>query len=262
MKNKIPIIFLLILISVIIFCLVMFLVIYLNKGMDGMINIGKVSENIVLEKNFELLEIENIEVIQDYGDVTFKENEDNNIKVEIYGRNEKDTRAELINNKLKIENTNRRNFTLINFGVRKSEIIVYIPKGYAGDINIKVDCGNATLDNIENANLKVECNAGNVKIKKAKNANIKCNLGDVKAEEILNKCNIEVDAGNVKIEKLTLNEDSKIKVDLGDVTIDEINEVYIEADTDLGKTNINQNYRNSEVTLKINVDCGNISVAK
>lgn len=262
MKNKIPIIFLLILISVIIFCLVMFLVIYLNKGMDGMINIGKVSENIVLEKNFELLEIENIEVIQDYGDVTFKENEDNSIKVEIYGRNEKDAKAELNNNKLKIENTNRRNFALINFGVRKSEIIVYIPKDYAGDINIKVDCGNATLEDTENANLKVECNAGNVKIKKAKNANIKCNLGDVKAEEILNKCNIEADAGNVKIEKLTLSEDSKIKVDLGDVTIDEINEVYIEADTDLGKTNINQNHRNSETTLKINVDCGNISVAK
>lgn len=262
MKNKMPIIFLLILISIIIFCLVMFLVIYLSKGMDGMISIGNVSENIILEKNLEMSNIENIEINQDYGDVKFEESEDNNIKVKIYGKDEKDAKVELMNNKLKIENINRRKFALINLGTRKSEIIVYLPKNYSKDIDIKVNCGNATLENTDNANIKVECNAGNVKLKKAKNANIKCDLGDVKAEEILNKCDIEVDCGNVKIEKLTLNEDSKIKLNLGDVKIDQINEIYIEADTDLGKTNINENYRNSETTLKIKVDCGNINVAK
>ena len=83
MKNKMPIIFLLILISIIIFCLVMFLVIYLSKGMDGMISIGNVSENIILEKNLEMSNIENIEINQDYGDVKFEESEDNNIKVKI-----------------------------------------------------------------------------------------------------------------------------------------------------------------------------------
>lgn len=262
MKNKMPIIFLLILISIIIFCLVMFLVIYLSKGMDGMISIGNVSENIILEKNLEMSNIENIEINQDYGDVKFEESEDNNITVKIYGKDEKDAKAELRNNKLKIENINRRKFALINLGTRKSEIIVYLPKNYSKDINIKVNCGNATLENTDNANIKVECNAGNVKLKKAKNANIKCDLGDVKAEEILNKCDIEVDCGNVKIEKLTLNEDSKIKLNLGDVKIEQINEIYIEADTDLGKTNINENHRNSETTLKIKVDCGNINIAK
>ena len=71
MKNKTPIIMLLILISIIVFCLVSFLIVYLIKGEENMLSVGNVSDNVVLEKTFELETIEEIEVIQDYGNITF-----------------------------------------------------------------------------------------------------------------------------------------------------------------------------------------------
>ena len=260
MKNKMPIIFLLILISVIIFCLVMFLVIYLSKGEDEMLSIGSVSENVILEKTFEIANIENIEVTQEYGDITFEENSEDNIKVIIYGKNTGNANANLNHNKLEIDYKNRNNFMFFNFGLRKSEIKVYIPSTYAKEINTKVDCGNTKINSLENAILNAKCNAGNVELEKIKSANIKCDVGDVRAEEIGHKCNIELDTGNVKIEKLALKEDSKIKIDLGDVKIAETNDIYVEANTDLGDTKINKNNRTSNVALKINVDCGNIKV--
>lgn len=260
MKNKIPIIFLLILISVIIFCLVMFLVIYLSKGEDEMLSIGSVSENVILEKTFEISNIENIEITQEYGDITFEENAEDNIKVIIYGKNTGNANANLNHNKLEIDYKDRNRFIFFNFGLRKSEIKVYIPSTYAKEINTKVDCGNTKINSLENAVLNARCNAGNVEFEKIKSANIKCDIGNIEAEEIGNKCNIELDTGNVKIEKLDLKEDSKIKIDLGDVKIMQTNDIYIEAKTDLGDTKINKNSRISNVMLKIHVDCGNIKV--
>ena len=87
-------------------------------------------------------------------------------------------------------------------------------------------------------------------------------MGEVKIQEINNKCDIFVNAGNVQVTKLSIQEDSKIKADLGNVNISETNDVYIEGHVDLGNSNINDSNRNSNVTLKIECDCGNIKIGK
>lgn len=251
---------LLILIFVVILCLVSFLIVYLTKGEDNMLSVGRVSDNVVLEKTFEIETIEEIEVIQDYGNITFEENLEDTIKVSIYGKNTENASASLVDKTLKIENKTQNSFMFFNFGLVKSEIKISIPSTYASQIKTKVNCGDIKVNCLEKATLSAECKAGNVELEKIKNANIKCDAGNVEAEEVFNKCEIELDAGNVRIEKLTLQEDSKIEVDLGDVKIEETNDIYIEANTDLGDTKINTNTRTSNVTLKINVDCGNIRV--
>lgn len=251
---------LLILIFVVILCLVSFLIVYLTKGEDNMLSVGRVSDNVVLEKTFEIEKIEEIEVLQDYGNITFEENLEDTIKVRIYGKNTEDASASLVDKTLKIENKTQNSFMFFNFGLVKSEIKISIPSTYASQIKTKVNCGDIKVNCLEKATLSAECKAGNVELAKIKNANIKCDAGNVEAEEVFNKCEIELDAGNVRIEKLTLQEDSKIEVDLGDVKIEETNDIYIEASTDLGDTKINTNTRTSNVTLKINVDCGNIRV--
>ena len=260
MKNKTPIIMLLILISIIVFCLVSFLIVYLIKGEENMLSVGNVSDNVVLEKTFELETIEEIEVIQDYGNITFEENPEDTIRVVIYGKNTENASASLNNKKLKIEDRTKNRFLFFNFGLAKSGITVYIPSTYANQIKIKVDCGDIKMNSLEKATLIAECDAGNIELENIKNANIKCNAGNIEAQEIFNKCEMELDAGNVKIEKLTLQEASKIDVDLGDVKIKETNDIYIDAKTGLGDTKINNNNRTSNVTLKIKVDCGNIKV--
>ena len=65
---------------------------------------------------------------------------------------------------------------------------------------------------------------------------------------------------NIKIDKVQIAEDSYIKSDYGDVRIKETNDIYIDAKTDLGDVKINTNNRHSEITLKIEGDCGDIKV--
>ena len=252
MNNKTPIIFLLILISLLIFILVMFLVVNLTGGRGRIINIGSKSNKIIYDKTFNIEEIKNIEIKQDAGDIIFEESTDNNIIVTVYGEEAQDIEVTLNDDKLIVDYTKRNRFTFLNFGSIKNDIIINLPSSYSNKIKIDNNMGNNYID----------CDAGDVEIEKIKNANIKCNLGQVEVGEILNKCDIKVDAGNVEIEKLLINENSKIKADLGNIDIKETNNINIEANVDLGKTNINGSNRNSEVTLELECDCGNINVEK
>lgn len=79
-------------------------------------------------------------------------------------------------------------------------------------------------------------------------------FGNVEIGEILGKCDIKADCGNIEIDKLLVKEDSNIEANLGNVDIKDTNDVYIDANVDLGKTNINRNNRNSNITLKITCD--------
>ncbi len=262
MNNKTPIIFLLILISLLIFILVMFLVVNLTGGRGRIINIGSKSNKIIYDKTFNIEEIKNIEIKQDAGDIIFEESTDNNITVTVYGKEAQDIEVTLNDDKLIVDYTKRNRFTFLNFGSIKNDIIINLPSSYSNKIKIDNNMGNNYINDLQNATLTIDCDAGDVEIEKIKNANIKCNLGQVEVGEILNKCDIKVDAGNVEIEKLIINENSKIKADLGNIDIKETNNINIEANVDLGKTNINGSNRNSEVTLELECDCGNINVEK
>lgn len=102
--------------------------------------------------------------------------------------------------------------------------------------------------------------AGNVSIGKIKDANIECDYGDVEIDEVSNKCSVAVDCGNVKVDKLLIKENSDIKADLGNISINETNDIYIDANVDLGKTNIGKNNRSADVVLKLVCNCGNVNV--
>lgn len=262
MNNKTPIICLIILLSLLIFILVMFLIINLTGGKGGIINIGSKSDKIIYDKTFNLEEIKNIEVKQDAGDITFKETLDNNITITAYGEETSDIEVSLNGDKLIVDYTKRNRFIFFNFGNIKNDIIISIPSSYSNTIKVNNNLGNSYINDLPDATINIDCDAGNIEAGKIKNANIKCDLGQVQIKEILNKCDIKVDSGNVEIQKLLINENSKIKADLGNIDIKETNDIYIEANVDLGKASINANNRNSEITLQLECDCGNISVGK
>ena len=262
MKNKTGIIILLVLLSIIILGLVIFLVRYLCGGGQSMIRWGRSSNNVIFNQTYTLEEIQDIDIKQDAGDIIFKEASDDNIEVVIYGDNTQDVNVNLSYEKLSIDYTKKMRFFFFSFGTVKNDIIVYVPTKYAKDITIKNDYGNCEIGNFEKASIDVECDAGNVEVGKIRNANIQCDLGGVKVEEVLNKCNISVDSGNVRIDRLSIQENSFIKADLGNVTVNEINDIYVDAKVDLGNSTVNGSNRNSDITLKIECDCGNIKVGK
>ncbi len=266
MKNKKIIVALIILLSIIIFFLVMFLVMCLTGRINytnGILFFGtKKSNNIIFDKTYSIEDINNINIRQDSGDVIFKETLEDNIKVVVYGENESDVDVNLNQNNLSINNMNNKKFTFFSFGIMAKDIVVYVPSTYNKEIKIKNDYGNCEMLDLENAIVDIDCDCGNVKLGKIKNAIVKCDLGNTEIKEILNKCDIKADCGNVEIDTISIQENSTIKVDLGNIDINKTDDIYIESNVDLGKTNINQNNRNSEITLKINCDCGNVTIGK
>ncbi len=266
MKNKGIIITLIILLSIIIFFLIMFLVMCLTGRINytnGILFFGtKKSNNIIFDKTYSIEDINNIDIRQDSGTVIFRETLENNIQVVVYGENESDVNVNVNQDNLYIDNTHNKKFTFFSFGIIAKDIVVYIPSTYNKTIKIKNDYGNCEMLDLENATVDIDCDCGNVKLGKIKNATVKCDLGNTEIKGILNKCDIKTDCGNVEIDTISIQEDSTIESDLGNVDINKTNDIYIESAVDLGKTNIGQNNRNSEITLKINCDCGNVTVGK
>ena len=261
MKNKGIIIALIILLSIIIFFLVMFLVMCLTGKKILFFGIKK-SNNIIFDKTYSVEDINNIDIRQDAGNIVFRKTSEDNIQVIVYGEDENDVDVNFNENNLSIDNTHKRKFILFNFGVIEKDIVVYIPSTYNKEIKIKSDYGNCEMLDLENATVDIDCDCGNVKLGKIKNATVKCDLGNTEIKEVFNKCDIKADCGNVDIDTISIQEDSTIKADLGNVDINKTNDIYIESEVDLGKTKISQNNRNSEITLKINCDCGNVTVGK
>ncbi|MCI8654663.1 MAG: DUF4097 domain-containing protein [Clostridia bacterium] len=260
MKNKGLIIALIILLSIAIFFLVMFLVKYLSGGMDFTTSFGSKSTKVIFDEQFKIEDVKNIDINQDAGDIIFKETDEDYIKVVIYGKNEKDAQVDLNGEKLNIDYINKRNFAFFNFGEIKNDIIVYIPSNYSKEIKIKNNYGKCEIIDLEGATVNVDCDAGDVSIGKIKNANIRCDYGNVEIKEVLNKCDIKADCGNIKIEQVSIQENSTIKANFGNVEISDTNDIYIDTEVDLGNTDINRNNRYAEITLKINCDCGNITI--
>lgn len=265
MKNKGLIITLIVLLSVIVVLLIAFLVLNISRNFSfakGIFNFEYKSSEIIYEKKFELADIRNIEIKQDAGDIIFRETSDEEIKVVVYGDNEDSVNIDVNNNKLYINYKHKPRFFIFSFGITKDDIIVYLPSNYSDRIKVNNDLGNCIIADFENAILDIDTDAGNVEIEKAKDITVKCDLGNVTVGEVLNKCDIKVDCGNLEIDKLSIKEDSSMKVNLGNVDINKTENIYIDADVELGKADIENNDRNSNITLKIDCDCGNVKVGK
>lgn len=259
------IIFLILLLVIIVGGLIAFLVLCLN----GNINLksvfihwgGKKSENLIYEQNYNVDDIKLINVNQDAGDIIIENTEENNIKVEVYGENQNDVEVSLNNNELYINYVGENNKVwFFNFGSTYGDIKIYIPSSYSEKIKINNDAGEVIIKNLENAEADIDCDAGNVEIDRIKNAIIKCDAGNVEIDYILNKCNIKVDAGNLRINNVQLAEDSSIKASMGNVRIKNINDIHVEGHVSMGNCRINNNNTNSSIKLYIEASMGNIEV--
>jgi len=84
--------------------------------------------------------------------------------------------------------------------------------------------------------------------------------GNIEVKEILNKCELKANCGNISIGTLSIKENSSIKADLGNIEVNKAHDIYIDAKVDLGHCNINQSNRQSNVTLTVKCDCGNVNI--
>mgnify|MGYP001049914978 FL=1 len=265
MRNKSLIITLIVLLSIIAILLTVFLVLAI-LGVEFPFfsnnNFREINKNIIFEQNFEPEHIDKIDIISDCGDIKILENSENNIKVTIYGRNDRSLKDINFSNEegiLKFEIRGMSN-KIINFGFSENDIVIYAPKEIIKEIEIKSSYGDIEIGEFENALVDLKQDCGDIDIVKIQNAIIKSSYGDVKITSLLNKCDIDLSCGDIKIENLRINEDSIIKNDLGDIKIEKTNDIFIDGKTDLGDEKIENNNRHSEITLTLKNSCGDIKV--
>lgn len=126
------------------------------------------------------------------------------------------------------------------------------------NINVENEFGDITIDQAKTVNLNESC--GDIKVGRTNDAIIKNKFGKINVSKINNYLNIKDDCGDIILESINLNKDSKIINNFGNIIINDTNDIYIEAKTDFGDTKINNNNRNADITLDIKNDCGDIKV--
>ena len=293
MKNRKGLITLIIVLSVMMIALSIFFVDLLQNGFKfkGFKMGLQSSKVLVLDKTYEE-KFNNIVIEATTSEIFVKKAETENIKAVIYG--EKDyTKVQATFDTLKIK-INEKNCIGFCFNQKLAKVEIYLPEDFSGNIEIRNDYGDITIEEFLKANIqieedsgdikilggniiKVDNNYGDIEIERANRATInedcgdvkianinditvKNNYGDIKIKAVNNYLYLENDCGDIKLDNINLKKDSYIKDDYGDIEIGKTNELFIEAKTDLGKVKIKNNYKKADITLKIENDCGDIKV--
>lgn len=292
MKNKTLIITFIIFLSLLAISLLVLMIILLNGGFKNFnpIMFSSVSERLLVEEEYKE-SFRMIEIDSDASEIEFISTDDDTVKVVIYG-DEKNINFSKKADRISIASKMKCHFFCFN--QERSKIEIYLPKSYDGKIKVNNDYGNVTIGEFKSANVIVENNCGNIDVvagdtvkldndfgditlEYANSADIEQNAGkitvgevsDIKAEndfgdiyieKITNSLTLKNNCGDIIVDEVILSKSSSIKNDLGKIKIGFTNKIYIDASTDLGKVKINENTRQSDVTLKLENNCGDIIV--
>ena len=296
MNKKTKIIIIITLLSILIIGLISMMVFVISKGGFNFISLGissKVSTNLVYDEVYET-NFSKININSDISDIEIKQSNDEKIEVLIYS-NEKDNNVNVNDSEnLNVSLKEKGGFNLFKWNRLNSRIEIYIPINYDKNIEIISSYGDIRIDRFTNSNISIESDCGDIDIDEVDTVKVKnsygdtfinkankvdiasdCgdvevgsvgyisldnSYGDIEIRNINNYMNIIADCGDIEIDNVLLTKNSKIKSDFGDVSIENIKDVYIDAKVDLGDVSIKNNYRRSDITLNIESDLGDIEV--
>lgn len=293
MNNKQLKILLIILLSFLSIAIIWFMVAMINNSFKfSSFNISsKMSKELVLDKIYNI-DFNKIDINTSKGNIYIRESSNNEFNVVIYGDKEYTT----VNTDNQVLYINVKNKNCIGFCFDNTvpKVEVYIPSNYANLIKIVSNYGDIEVGNFKEATIdiqedfgdvsviggniikidneygdikikevletKINISKGDVDIKSVYDATIDNNYGDIEIDNVYNYLNLNNDCGDIKINNVVLNKNSSIKDALGDIEIGNTNEIYIDAKTNLGDVKIRNNYPKSDITLKIDNDCGDIEI--
>ena len=296
MNKKTKIIIIITLLSILIIGLISMMVFVISKGGFNFISLGissKVSTNLVYDEVYET-NFSKININSDISDIEIKQSNDEKIEVLIYS-NEKDNNVNVNDSEnLNVSLKEKGGFNLFKWNRLNSRIEIYIPINYDKNIEIISSYGDIRIDRFTNSNISIESDCGDIDIDEVDTVKVKnsygdtfinkankvdiasdCgdvevgsvgyisldnSYGDIEIRNINNYMNIIADCGDIEIDNVLLTKNSKIKSDFGDVSIENIKDVYIDAKVDLGDVSIKNNYRRSDITLNIESDLSDIEV--
>ena len=244
------------------------------------------SLNITAEKTIDLNNINDINFNLDVDDITFMDSSDEKIKIVEKCNKELSENERLQikhqNNKIDIYRNSKLNINRLDKSFRR-ELIVYLPKSYNKNINVKLSVGDLDFTSDLNLNtLKIYLTTGDIDI----DNNIKCksfilegNTGDASINSLSsNEYGISFNTGNIEISSLSgkgyintttgdlrcnifyITGNSDFSSSVGDITLNLKKEpnFKINASCDIGdiKTDFKENSIRESFSNELNIDCG------
>lgn len=275
--NKTTTIILIILLSILCIILIGFLIAFIC----GVIPIWsfnvrnyKVSNHLAYEEIYDR-DIQSIEVDSTLGDIEILPSNDENIHLSIYSDNRlfevNDSDSSLV---VKFQEEEGFHFQLSR---TKDLVRLYVPEDCdilfelasdSGDVevmdfsnasfDISVDMGEVAIDSCDT--LDIESDMGDVRIGTVRELDAVLDLGNLEVTSITESLSIDADMGKVSLDEVHLLSDSTITLSLGDLDIKQLSNAYVDAKTDLGDVDVENNDRNAPYTLTIKNDMGDITI--
>ena len=231
-----------------------------NKGSFRFgINADNVSTNLALENEYAIDGLEKVDINVKAGKVSIYSTENDAATLKFYAKDEDDATVNNDGKTLKIKDDSEEcHFFCV--GWEGVSVELYLPSTYAGEIKVDNNFGRVRIEDFADASLDVDSSAGDVELGTAKNINADLSMGKLTVKDCLGQIRISNSMGDVEIESLHLTADSDINLSMGNIRIDHVGDVRVNADVDMGNKNINGGNDDATVKLRIDNSMGNISV--
>ena len=219
--------------------------------------------DLIFDKTYDLDGKENINIRTVAANVIIKENNENNIKVAIYGKEGLEINANEDEKNLLIDFKDQDENHVFAMGINDftNKMVIYLPRNYANSINIDTKYGNIDIGlDLNNTSLEIDSEYGNIDMKYIKNAKVECEFGNIQIEKVLNKIDLKTNYGNIMIEELDINEDSNIVTEYGNIEITKTSDIRIDTDVKFGEAKVKNSKQDADVTLNIASQMGFIEV--
>ena len=258
MKNKGLIITLIIVLVILTAAVSALFILLLNGKSFNFSSFNKPATKEVYNNTFDNIP-QKVVINTDDANIDIKHSEDEKVSLVILADDKK--------NKVDVDyNSDTLNIEIKNkchafcFNTKKGKIELSLPSTFENNIYINNDVGDINVDQFASAYLNIETDVGDVDVKEINNTKIDSDVGDINIGLVNSKLIIDTDTGDVTIDNAIINKDSKITTDVGDIKIKNIDNVYVNAKTDVGNKKIKNNKKDSDITLKLKTDVGDIKV--
>ncbi len=248
MKNKGVKIVLIIILAIIVIALVNFMIYaIINRNNDysvkfSLIAFGDNTEKI-FEKEYELEELDKINVDVLSSNVLIEKADIDKIKVTAYGEKDEKINETINNNELSITKSKTKVFIFAMFYWCDEKIIIQVPNDCDEEFNIQTSSGDIVAPNLENNVINLESSSGKIECGNINTGNFKSSSGDITVGSG-NEITLQASSGNIKagnfnklsaeassgdIEVGTISEDATIKTASGKITLNRANKLKAEA---------------------------------
>lgn len=275
MNNKAETITKLILLSIIAIVLTIILIILLvNPRKMRAFDLSGKSELVYDEEI--TTPIKKLEIETKSADVRIESNNSDKISLKVYAEDQEDIHYKTENETLNIKE-NKNHFCIGICNIPTTEIIISIPKTQEYEVSLTTVSGDVYIEEAQISSLHLKTTSGDIRVQSAKEAvvtttsgdislnkveNLKLTTtsGDAELREVIGSCQIKTTSGDIEIDTLKINRNSKITSVSGDIEIQRNSNSYVKTETVSGEVRVGNNDRYAEAELFIKTTSGDIEV--